>query len=253
MENKKERYILIGVIAVLLIAGGVAAYFLMGGEAPVTGLATAKSSADYYNMFLCSCCNEPISQNCCGMAKERMEYVDRLLARELSEDEILYEMVKKYGESVLADTSRIGEVKAYVKSKAPENPPKIGLETERLSLGTVSQKDGVKTDEVGIRNEGGSDLVIDSMETSCMCTSASIEYEGREGPKFGMSMHGENPTDYRIVIPPGGSAKLKIYYDPNAHGKQETPEERITREITISSNDPEEFQKKIRVDIIQVP
>ncbi len=253
MENKKENYIIAGLIAALLVAGMFVGYLLMKDDAPVTGLATVKSSAEYYGMFLCSCCNEPISQNCCGMAKERMEYVDQLLANGLSENEILYEMVKKYGENVLADSSRIQEVKAYIKSKAPENPPKIELETERLTLGTVSQRDGIKTAEVGIRNAGESDLVIDSMETSCMCTSASIEYEGKEGPKFGMSMHGENPTDYRLLIPPGASAKLKIYYDPNAHGKQETPEERITREITISSNDPETFQKELRIDIIQVP
>lgn len=259
MDTKKRRWLFAGIALMLVMLIGVAVLITAlksNGNTGITGKTVfegAKGNADYYDMFLCSCCGDPISTNCCDMAKERMDYVDTLAAQGLGEEEIIYNMVKKYGADVLADKSMEQKARNYIKSSAPKNPPKISLETDRINLGTVSQKDGIKTAFVSITNSGQSDLVIDSIETSCMCTSASIIYNGAEGPKFGMSMHGENPTDYKIFIPQGESASLKIAYDPNAHGPQETPEESITREITIMSNDPENFRKSIRVDIVQTP
>ena len=86
-----------------------------------------------------------------------------------------------------------------------------------------------------------------------MCTSASLVYDGVEGPRFGMSMHGTNPEDFRLAIPPGASAQLKVYYDPMAHGKQKKAQTRIIREVTIMSNDPVDFAKKVRISLTQVP
>ena len=77
-----------------------------------------------------------------------------------------------------------------------------------------------------------------------MCTSASLIYNGQESPKFSMSMHGNNPENFELRIPPGETAQLKVYYDPNAHGKQKKPEIKITREVTIISNDPIDFRKR---------
>ncbi len=73
------------------------------------------------------------------------------------------------------------------------------------------------------------DLIIDNMDSSCMCTSASVIYNGKEGPKFNMAMHG-NPKGWSVTIPPGDEAQLKIYYDPNAHKELRGP---VTR--TVSS------------------
>ena len=61
--------------------------------------------------------------------------------------------------------------------------------------------------------------------------------------------HGSNPENYELIIPPGETAQLKVYYDPMAHGEQEKPELRITRDVTIISNDPVDFQKKVRIEI----
>jgi len=255
MGFKKRKWVCIVLVALIGVTVLITA-LKSNSSSGITGktvLNGAKGNAEYYDMFLCSCCGDPISTNCCDMAKERMAYVDELLAGGLEEKEIMYKMVKKYGTDVLADKSMEQELKEYIQSKAPSNPAKIELETERYNFGTLSQKDGIKTAYVKITNTGQSDLVIDGMETSCMCTSASIVYNRVEGPVFGMSMHGENPADYKLSIPPGESASLKIAYDPNAHGSQETPEEKIIREITIMSNDPVDFQKKLRVEIVQVP
>ena len=119
--------------------------------------------------------------------------------------------------------------------------------------GRVSQTDGVVSTSFAIKNTGESDLIIENMDSSCMCTSARLVYNGVEGPIFGMSSHGDNPEDYTLAIKPGDSATLKVYFDPNAHGKQTKPEIKAVRTVTIISNDPDEFQKKVRIELIQVP
>lgn len=264
-ESKQEKYVFFSIIAIVLLAGSAVFYPVVKGyinnelmEKEIIDEKTelnlvSKTSKEYYDMFQCSCCGSSIDKGCCGMAKQRKQYVDKLLLAGLEENELVYSMVKKFGFDVLKDQSKEQEIRDYIKSKAPDNPPKIEIENPIYNLGTISQADGVVSTTFTIKNTGGSDLIIDNMDTSCGCTSASIIYKGQEGPKFSMSMHGDNPEDYSLTIPPGESAQLKVYYDTMAHGKQKKPEMRITREVTIISNDPIDFQKKVRIELIQVP
>ena len=101
---------------------------------------------------------------------------------------------------------------------------------------------------MAIQNVGTEDLVIHNLDTSCGCTSASIIYKEVEGPKFGMSMHGTNPKNYRQVIPPGETANLKIYYDPNVHKDMRGA---VTRSVSIFSNDPRHKQMEVKISAIQ--
>jgi len=211
------------------------------------------SHQDYYNMFQCPCCGKPIDTNCCGMAKQRKDFVDELLLEGLEGTEVAAEMVKKFGFGTLMDPSQEQEIKDFIKSQAPDNPPRIEIENPRYGFGTISQKGGVVSTSFEIENTGSSDLIIEGMDTSCMCTTARLIYKGQESPEFGMSMHGNNPENFELRVPPGETAELKVFYDPMAHGKQETPQQRITREVTVTSNDPVDFQKKIRIDLTQVP
>ncbi len=138
-----------------------------------------------------------------------------------------------------------------------ELSPKIEVDKITYNFGRVSQSQGIVSTTFILTNSGAGDLIIEGMETSCMCTSASIIYQGQEGPRFGMEMHGgmhgTNPKDYKLIIPPNDSATLKVYYDPLAHGKQKTVQEKFIREIIIKSNDPVNFQKKVRIEVTQVP
>lgn len=261
-ESKKEKYIFFSIIAVLIIitisiiSPIVKAYVnnnLMEKTSQNTGLIMeSKSPNEYYSMFQCSCCGEPIDAGCCGMAEQRKAYVDKLISEGLEEKEIVYQMVKKFGFSILMDQSKEQEVKDYIKSKASENPPEITIENPEYNFGTIKQSDGIITTLFEIKNTGKSNLIIDNMDSSCMCTSASIIQDGKEGPRFGMDMgDGKNPTDWSVTIKPGETVQLKVYYDPMAHGKQKTPEMQITREVTIISNDPINFQKTVRIDLTQ--
>lgn len=260
-ESSKEKRIFITVgIMIFILSGGALVYSsLMSMSSKVavdekTYIIDASyfTPDDYYNLFQCTCCGKPISAECCGIAKQAKAQVDKLLLDGVEGDELVLIMVKKLGFDILMDESMESDVKAYIESTAPDNPPNIEIINPHFNFGTISQSEGIVSTTFTIENTGGNDLIIENLDSSCMCTTANIIYKGQEGPIFGMSMHGGNPEDYSLTIPPGESAQLKVYYDPMAHGKQEKAEQRIVREITIVSNDPDDFQTKVKIELKQI-
>jgi hypothetical protein len=265
-ESRKERYTFIAIFLVVLLVEGIIFFYpevnaLMNHmDMTPTGSSVeesqlnlaAKTPKEYYDMFQCSCCGKSIDTGCCGMAKQRKAYVDELLLEGVEGDELVYRMVKEFGFDVLMEPSMEQEIRDYIKSQASDNPAKIEIDEEKYSFGTISQSDGIVSTTFTIKNSGGEDLVIENMDTSCMCTSASLTYNGQESPVFSMSMHGTNPKDFELRIPPGDTAQLNVFYDPMAHGKQKKASMKISRTVTIVSNDPIDFQKKVRIDLTQV-
>ncbi|MEK0347973.1 MAG: DUF1573 domain-containing protein [Nitrosopumilus sp.] len=112
-------------------------------------------------------------------------------------------------------------------------------------LGVVSQAKGDVSTDFTITNTGDGNLVIKGMETSCMCTTASLIYKGKESPEFGMAMHG-NPKGWSAIIPSGESATLRVIYDPNAHRNLLGS---VTREISLYSN---AGTKQVKIKLNQV-
>jgi len=257
-DSHKEKYIFIGItIMLIFLLGivfypGVKAYLFENSQPIILESSIELSSSDYYGMFQCSCCGKPVDTNCCGMAKQRKQYVDELLFDGAQGNELAYEMVKKFGFDVLMDQSMEQEIRDYIKSQAPENPAQIEIEPSSYDFGTINQADGKISTEFTIKNTGESDLVIENIDTSCMCTSASIIYNGVESPIFSMSMHGNNPKDFELSILPGETAVLKVYYDPMAHGIQKKDSTTIVRTVTLISNDPDDFQKKVKIELTQL-
>lgn len=207
---------------------------------------------DIYPMFLCPCCGEPLDKNniCCDMAKERIDYIDSVVKPGVSEDEVILAYVKKYGLNSFADQNLGKEFKERIAALAPKERPMVFLSPVNFDFGQVSQKKGVVSTSFELANDGQKDLVVNKLESSCGCTTASIVFEGKEGPRFGMPGHGlnENVGDWQVVIPPGQTAQLKVYYDPNVH-----PDFRgyAIREISVFSNDPIDFEKKVQVELTQ--
>jgi hypothetical protein len=95
-------------------------------------------------------------------------------------------------------------------------PGAIRIEPTSHDFGNVPVSGGIVSTLMDITNNGKGNLVIDSMEISCMCTSATIIKDGTEGPRFGMH---NNPgaLGWSQTIGPGESAQLKLYYDPTVH------------------------------------
>lgn len=216
-------------------------------------LATPALAQEIYPMFYCPCCGKTLDKDniCCGMAKQRIDYIDLLTQQSLSKDDIVLSYVKKYGSDSFIDKEKQKDFHNKLVEQAPTDRPIISFDPSFIDLGDVSQKKGVATTLFELINTGEKDLIINRLETSCGCTSASIIYKNKEGPKFSMAGHGTNEKiqNWNIIIPSGESAQIKVYYDPDVH-----PDFRGTaiREIYIYSNDPIDFKKKIKVELNQV-
>ena len=86
-----------------------------------------------------------------------------------------------------------------------------------FDFGTISMKNGNVNHLFKVANSGASDIEIQTINTSCMCTSAYIEgAHGEKGP-FGMPGMGFVPPANEI-IKAGESRDIKVVYDPAAHG-----------------------------------
>ena len=111
---------------------------------------------------------------------------------------------------------------------------KMVLETTSFNFGDVSMAGGKVTKTISVKNEGDADLEISKLVTSCMCTTAALEVDGKKSPAFGMPGHGGPSGAWSGSIPPGKTGTLELIFDPNAHGPDATGP--IKRVITITSN-----------------
>lgn len=213
-------------------------------------MANPVSAEEIYPLFECPCCGKSINECTCPMAKERMAYVDGLVENKASEKEVILAFVKKYGLNSFVDENKAKEMREELVKTASSDRPIISLSPDTYDFGDVSQKEGKIFTHFDLKNEGESDLVIDRLDTSCGCTFASIVFRGEEGPLFAMAGHGyENPTDWKVSIPPGEQAQLKVVYDPDVHRDFRGP---ATREIYVYSNDPIDFEKTVKIELNQV-
>lgn len=259
MKNYPKVFILVlGIALILSLAANI--WLIqknrMTDEISVDSLGSSLiksvSAEEIYPMFICPCCGKPLDPKniCCGMAKEMINYIDVLVAKNLPEKGIILAFVKKYGLNTFADKNKQKEFREELIKTAPADRPIISLTPETYDLGDVSQKGVIVTTFFELKNEGKKDLVIDRLDTSCGCTSASIVFEDKEGPKFAMSGHGiESPKDWKLTIPAGKNAQLKVYYDPNIHKDFRGA---ATREIYVYSNDPIDFEKKVKIELNQM-
>jgi len=216
------------------------------------------SAQELYAMFECPCCGKTIGECTCPMAKERRAFADGLAATDILEDSAVMAYVKKYGLESFMDDNKKEEFKEKLVQEAPVDRPIIDVSPISYDLGDVSQKQGTAVTFFEIKNRGVRDLIIEKLETSCGCTSASIVNQGQEGPRFAMPGHGINEeigdlpdgqTSWQAVISAGDTAELKVYYDPNVH-----PDFRgdVIRDIYIFSNDSIDFQEKVSIELNQV-
>ncbi|MDO8436215.1 MAG: DUF1573 domain-containing protein [bacterium] len=244
-------------VIIVLATGAVGGFWLVQkNNSSLSGqlgsaLIAPVSAEEIYPMFLCACCGIPLDKNkiCCEMAQERIDFIDSLAGQGILKEEIILAYAKKYGLNSFADKEKQEEFKEKLVAAAPDNRPIISLSPESFDFGDVSQKNGVVTTLFEIKNEGKADLIIDKLDSSCGCTSASVIFQGVEGPRFAMAGHGiESPKDWKITIPAGQTAQLKVYYDPSVHADFRGY---AIREISVFSNDPIDFERKVIVELTQ--
>lgn len=114
----------------------------------------------------------------------------------------------------------------------------LSVSESSWNIGAVSMKDGIHTKEIELTNDSNEPVTITKMETSCMCTTATVIHEdGTKGPTKGMVGHGGTPY-LSETIAPGEKARLAVAYDPNAHGPNATGP--ISRNISIRTDSSEQ-------------
>ena len=257
MKNYKVLLIVLGVVLFFSLAGAI--WLIQKDEnsnlsgSVSSSLVKPVLAEEIYPLFFCPCCGTPLDKKniCCGEAEERINYIDSLIAQNLSEKEIIISFVKKYGINSFVDENKAKEIKEELIKTAPADRPIISLNPDSYNFGDVSQKKGKVYTYFTLKNDGKSDLVISKLETSCGCTFGAIVFQGKESPFFTMAGHGyENPQWEAVTIPPGEIAQLKVMYDPDVHQDFRGP---AIREISVFSNDSIDFEKKVKIELNQVP
>jgi len=273
MKSGKIVLLVVGVIVTLGMSLGVG-YFVLGqgakreepfaSSSPVTVPASPAETAapaqagasqsgqttvtaeEMFSEFICPCCGKPIGECSCGMAGERRGFVTGLVSAGLSELEIYLAYADQYGLDTFASEEVKKEIREYKLAHAPAERPQIVLEPQEIDLGNVSTKEGKVETSITIKNAGQKNLIVDSLSTSCGCTTVSVINNGQEGPVFGT---GTPPEHWSTTIRPGETAELRVYYDPTFHQDARGP---MMREIYVSSNDPVDPVVKAAIELEQV-
>jgi hypothetical protein len=106
--------------------------------------------------------------------------------------------------------------------------PHIRVELNQYDFGVVQQGQVVTT-EIPVHNTGSGELSIETVSTSCGCTSAQVE---------------------PLKIPAGSTGRLTIRYDSGVHPDSGP----IQRYIYIVSNDPDEPEVEVIIEAdVQAP
>ena len=207
---------------------------------------TTVTAEEMFSEFICPCCGQPIGDCSCDMAGERRGFVSGLVSAGLSKLEIYLAYADQYGLDTFASEEVQEEVREYKVAHAPAERPQIVLEPQKIDLGDVSTKEGKVETSITIKNTGQKDLIVDSLSTSCGCTTVSVVNNGQEGPLFGAGTPSEG---WSTTIQPGETAELRTYYDPNFHEDARGP---MVREVYVSSNDPVDPVVKAAIELNQV-
>lgn len=111
-------------------------------------------------------------------------------------------------------------------------------------FGTISMKNGNVTREFVVTNPTDQDILVKTVLTSCMCTSAFVvEPNGSVKGPFKMPGMGYVPSANEL-IKAGESRSIRVVYDPNAHGPAGVG--RIDRFVTLTDASGGALQLEIK-------
>lgn len=97
--------------------------------------------------------------------------------------------------------------------------------------GTIGINDGKVHATYSVKNAGTETLKLFNLETSCMCTTATVKVGDKTSPEFGM----HTKSNYVSEVAPGETAEIVATFDPAFHGPSGVGQ--ITRQIMVETND----------------
>ncbi len=111
-------------------------------------------------------------------------------------------------------------------------------------FGTISMKNGDVHQDFTFTNQTASDITINNVQSSCMCTSALLVLpDGSTKGPFGMpGMGGMTATNDTVKA--GETRTVRVTYDPNAHGPAGVGA--IDRFVTVTDTSGASLQFEIK-------
>lgn len=100
-------------------------------------------------------------------------------------------------------------------------------------FGTISMAAGKVSHIFTVKNTSPQLVAVSKLFTSCMCTIATIQHNGKKLGPFGMQGHGIIPV-FNEVLLPGETITITVTFDPAAHGPSGTG--MIRRVVTVETN-----------------
>lgn len=127
-------------------------------------------------------------------------------------------------------------------TKATAQNSELEINPQTYDWGAIKQDEKAELN-VDIKNTTNNEITINSISTSCMCTTAVfISLSGEQSPEFGM--HGNK--EWQVTLKPNEAGKLHIIFDPQAHNVV-GPTQRSVYIKTNLSNKSQEISLKANV------
>lgn len=130
----------------------------------------------------------------------------------------------------------------YLVLSSSQSSGRLDVEPASWDFGDIGQATVSHT--FTVRNVGTTPLRIDGISTSCMCTTAHVDYLGEASPMFGY--HQSRP--WSLVIAPGTQGSLTVHYDPATHPERG----HFERQVYILSSDPVQRETSVTIHVFEV-
>lgn len=107
----------------------------------------------------------------------------------------------------------------------------VKVSEKQYDWGTIKYDGGNATKTFSIKNTGTDILQLSNIKTSCTCTKAEIEINGKSSPSF--SMH--SVSGWIGEVKSGEEARLTVIFDPTFHGPSGVGP--VNRIVSVETND----------------
>lgn len=167
-------------------------------------------------------------------AREIKVYIEDLIKARTKEEDIFYEVAKKFTLGSIADQGLKAKIEQRILDETNAEHPLMVLENIEVKLGEQAKSQDIIRRSIKVSNKGNAPLIIKSVSSFCGCLVVSLKQNGKELQQ--------------ATIPPGGTAEIELALDPK-HASVSIGA--MLKEAHLLSNDifyPEVYLK-IKADI----